>query len=91
MLRHAIFVGTSRQYSLEEGIWLVSDCDLVVVNGFVRTRVLQWRKVSKACVKGMVGLSEPEELLTSCTGLPIPRSSKLLVGGVQPCAWDTVS
>ncbi len=28
VLRHAIFVG--RQYSLEECIWLVLDCDLVV-------------------------------------------------------------
>ncbi len=56
MLGHAIFVG--RQYSLEEGIRLVSDCDLVVeVEGFVRTSILQWRYVSKACVKGRIGLS----------------------------------
>ena len=78
MLRHAFLL--DGQECFEEGIWLMSNSDLVMeIKRLVRASVLDRRNMSQACVKKGIGLTESNKVLTSWASFSIPLSKILLI------------
>ncbi len=82
MLRHAFFLNGQERF--EEGIWLMSNGNLVMkIKRLVRARVLDRRNMSQACVNKGIGLTESNKVLTSWASFSIPLSKILLVSNFR--------